>query len=458
MPPRLIFSKTCYMPTTPGASPLRASDRLRIIDALRGIALLGILLMNILMFGLPDFQADNLVTQNEFSGANYYAWWVISLFFEGTMRGIFSLLFGAGCVLLLERLEKKTDPLTPPADIYFRRLLWLLLFGLIDANFLLWSGDVLYVYALGGMLLYPFRRLKARTLLIIAGVALLVGTLLGTVHMYESKELRVNGEKALALEQQKVRLTADQQKHKEAWEEHVKKHTPEAQRKADSAQVAKMRGGYFTVMAWSFPRNAELQNFSPYDLFYWDLVLCFILGMALFKMGVLTGARSPAFYGRMLLIGYAVGLSINYWVLSSIVAVRFDETRIADHTFISWYEIRRVAMLLGHIGLIMLLYKSGIVNRLFGWLAAVGQMAFTNYLMQSILCGLFFYGFGLGWYGALERYQLYYVVAGVWVLQIIYSNIWLHYFLFGPFEWIWRSLTYWQRQPFRRNVPVMQIA
>ncbi len=446
------------MPTIPGASPLRASDRLQIIDSLRGIALLGILLMNILIFGFPDHRSENLLLHNELSGPNYYTWWVTGFFFEGTMRGIFSLLFGAGCVLLLDRLEKRTDPLTPPADIYYRRLLWLLAFGIIDANVLLWSGDVLYVYALGGMLLYPFRRLKVRTLLIIAAVGLLIGTLMATADLYEKKELRTKGEHALMLEKQKAKLTPKQVKEKEAWEAHQKKHTPEAQRKEDAEQITEMRGNYGTVLAWSFPRNAHFQLLSPYDLFYWDLIICFFLGMALFKAGVLTGGRSRMFYTVLMLTGYALGLSIQYWEMREVLNIRFDVTRLADRVYLSWYEIRRVLVLLGHIGLIMLVYKAGFAKKFFTGMAAVGQMAFTNYLMQSLLCGLFFYGYGLGWYGALERYQLYYVVGSVWVIQIIYSNIWLRYFLFGPLEWVWRSLTYWKRQPFRRGVPMMQMA
>jgi uncharacterized protein len=99
----------------------------------------------------------------------------------------------------------------------------------------------------------------------------------------------------------------------------------------------------------------------------------------------------------------------------------------------------------------MLMYKSGFFKWLFALMRPVGQMAFTNYLMQSLLCGFFFYGIGLGMFGKLHRYELYYVVGVVWILQIIYSHIWLRYFRFGPFEWAWRSLTYWKRQPFRKH-------
>jgi len=97
----------------------------------------------------------------------------------------------------------------------------------------------------------------------------------------------------------------------------------------------------------------------------------------------------------------------------------------------------------------MLLYRSGWVNWLMKAFANVGQMAFTNYLMQSIICTWFFFGYGFDFYNKLRFYQLYYVVLGVWVFQIIFSSIWLRYFRFGPFEWVWRSLTYWEKQSMR---------
>jgi uncharacterized protein len=100
----------------------------------------------------------------------------------------------------------------------------------------------------------------------------------------------------------------------------------------------------------------------------------------------------------------------------------------------------------------MLLYKSGWFKWLFALTRPVGQMAFTNYLMQSVLCGLFFYGFGLGMIGKLQRYELYYVVAAVWIIEICWSHLWLKYFRFGPLEWSWRSLTYWKIQPLKREI------
>jgi uncharacterized protein len=101
---------------------------------------------------------------------------------------------------------------------------------------------------------------------------------------------------------------------------------------------------------------------------------------------------------------------------------------------------------LGHASVLMLVFRSGAIPWLMKGLSNVGQMAFTNYLMQSIICSLFFFGYGLGNYNQLSYHQLYYVVGAVWIFQLIFSAIWLRYFKFGPFEWVWRSVTYWKKQ------------
>src|SRR5262245_46934307 len=106
---------------------------------------------------------------------------------------------------------------------------------------------------------------------------------------------------------------------------------------------------------------------------------------------------------------------------------------------------------MAHVSAIILLYKSKYVRPLFRPLEAVGQMAFTNYIMQSVICTLFFFGYGLNYYAELEYYQLYFVVIAIWVVQLIVSPLWLWFFLFGPLEWVWRSLTYWKPQPFLRR-------
>jgi uncharacterized protein len=105
---------------------------------------------------------------------------------------------------------------------------------------------------------------------------------------------------------------------------------------------------------------------------------------------------------------------------------------------------------MAHVAAIILLYKSGFLQGLFRRLEAVGQMAFTNYIMHSVICSLIFFGYGLNYYAELQYYELYFVVLGIWILQLVVSPLWLKYFRYGPLEWLWRSLTYWRRQPFRR--------
>jgi uncharacterized protein len=123
----------------------------------------------------------------------------------------------------------------------------------------------------------------------------------------------------------------------------------------------------------------------------------------------------------------------------------------------STYDLGRLTVALGHLGLIMLLVRMGILRRLTRSLAAVGQMAFSNYIFQSVITVIVFTGTGFALYGRLQRYQLYYFVAAIWMFQLVVSPIWLRHFRFGPLEWCWRSLTYWRKQPMRRH-PQKQLS
>ncbi|MHA4844042.1 DUF418 domain-containing protein [Flavitalea antarctica] len=447
------FATTAIPPVSPfadSASPLVQSERLQIIDSLRGIALLGILLMNMPFFSMPFMSAMDLRVRNEYSGINYYTWWTVSGFFEGTMRAMFSMLFGAGTILLLNRLEKKHTG-TYPADIYYRRLIWLLIFGLINAFIFLWVGDILYSYAICGLFLFPFRKLAPKYLLLIGIGLMLMMNLKNTLSFYEGKSDRKKGEYAVALEKKKQKLTDEQKADKEKYLARVERMKPENMKKEAAKETAAFRKGYFALMAHLQPINNEIQSIGFYNNLFYDVLAFFFFGMALFKWGVLTGQRSTKFYLLMSLIGYSVGLTLSYLILRASVDVKFDRSYLADKLLFDFYDEKRLFLCLGHIGLIMVIYKLRIMNWLFGLLACVGQMAFSNYLMQSIICTLIFNGYGLRWFDAMERYQIYIVVAGIWIFQIIFSSIWLKYYRFGPFEWLWRSLTYWKRQPFSRS-------
>ncbi|MGB2704844.1 MAG: DUF418 domain-containing protein, partial [Chitinophagaceae bacterium] len=156
-------------------------------------------------------------------------------------------------------------------------------------------------------------------------------------------------------------------------------------------------------------------------------------------------------YAMRFIAGLGIGLLLSYFRLQPLIDYKFNSFDYTKNTSFEFYEISRTFRALGIFGLIILLYKSGWFKWFFALMRPVGQMAFTNYLMQSLLVGLFFYGVGLGNFGKLERHEIYYVVAATWALQIIWSHIWLRYFRFGPLEWAWRSLTYWKKQPMKKT-------
>jgi uncharacterized protein len=434
------------------STPLAQSERIEIIDSLRGIALLGILLMNIPAFGMPWGVYYNLNIRNEFSGPNYYTWWIVNGGFEGTMRAIFTMLFGAGSLLLLLRLEKKTNNVLSGADIYYRRIIWLLLFGLINAFVLLWPGDILYSYALCGLFIFPFRNLKPGWLLAFGIAFMLITNFKETLRMYEGKDMRVKGEKVLAMvkKDSTVKLTDDQKAEKSKWEGYVERSKLENQKKEVDKNIKDMQKGYFAIMGDMKTMNQRIQSKTFYHNYFWDTMCLLFIGMALFKWKVLTGERSKKFYWIMTAVGYGIGLPLSYFFMSGMLTSNFDRTLWADTLHLDFYQEKRFFTAMGHVGVVMLLYKFKVLTNLLTLLARVGQMAFTNYLSQTIICVTIFYGFGFGLYGKLQRYELYYVVGAIWLFQIIFSAIWLKYFYFGPFEWAWRSLTYWKKQPMRR--------
>jgi uncharacterized protein len=422
--------------------PVHTNDRYLSIDVVRGIALLGILLMNIVAMGLP-FSYHNPAPM---SGWNLRVWEMNELFVEGTMRGLFTMLFGAGMVLLTFRAEEKGVGVEV-ADIYYRRLLWLLLLSLIHAYLLLFHGEVLFFYALLGLLLFPLRKTRPLYLLL-AGLLMLLIASLFSIRQYQTLHaLQEKAAIAQSLEQKGKPLTKEQAASLEAWkgEQERARSTPEQIQR----ETQQMRGNYAIV----FENNAQKVKFMHtlmfHDVFFWDFLSFMLIGMAFFKWGVFQARLSGRFYGLMMLIGYGIGLTVNVYEIHLIEKGAFSVLAYGQAE--QSYHVGRIFTTLGHIGLIMLFIKSGSFSFLQRALAAVGRMALTNYISHSIFAMLIFTGVGLGLFGQIERYQLYFVVISIWLFQLVISPIWLHYFYYGPFEWLWRSLTYNKIQPFKRS-------
>jgi uncharacterized protein len=428
------------------AQPVALAERFHTIDAVRGMALLGILLMNIPFFGqAPALENDAFRHPGT---VDYYVHWVIQIGFEGKMRGLFSMLFGAGILIFTGRKEEAG---LSAGDLLQRRLLWMLLFGVIHEYVFLWVGDILFDYAVAGLALFVFRKLPPRKLLLAALVCVSITMAKNYRHHYEIREKRAKYLTAVSLEKDKKKLTDDEKKDKETWEKIVKETKPDPKEVAEFN--ANMRGNYPNVYKTLEPYNILFHSRFLYLLGVWDVWAMMLLGMALFKWGFFQNKLRTRTYWLMLAAGYGIGLPLAVvQTYESMVEAqnitRYVDTRLLPGELL--YDVQRALVGLGHASVLLLLYRSGWLRGALKALANVGQMAFSNYVLQTTLSSLFFYGFGLGYYGKLAYHQLYYVVAGVWAVNLLFSALWLRAFRFGPLEWAWRSLTYWQRQPMRK--------
>jgi len=424
-------------------APVEQTERITALDSVRGFALLGILLMNIIAMGMFGGAYDDPVAAGGSTGANLWVWTVMHILAEGKMRCLFSMVFGAGIILLTSRLEKRG----PSGDIYYRRTLWLLLFGIIHAYFL-WSGDILYPYALCALALYPFRKMSAKGLLIIGAV---FGLLMSGVYAgggFHFGEVIRDGHAAIEASKH-GQLTEKQEGAKREYEEWRKGNRPTPEELKKDADA--WRGNFASVVAARAKQVWPGHNQPYYVGGSWDIWCMMFIGMGLFKLGVLTGERSMRFYALMALIGYGIGIPLNSY--SAWVIIKHDFDPVIHFYANSSYDLGRLTVALGHMAVIILMCKAGVFHWLTSALGAVGQMAFSNYITQSVITAFYFTGYGFKMYGKLERYQLYYVVGAIWIFQLIVSPIWMRHFRFGPLEWCWRSLTYWKRQPMRLAAP-----
>lgn len=430
------------------AAPVSQQERINILDSLRGIATLGILLMNVPGFGFPEARANDPSIYNE-TGINFRAWYIVEWLFSGTQRALFSMLFGAGIILFMGRMGKKVEGIMP-AMYYFRRQMWLLVFGLFDAFVLLWFWDILFAYAICGMLLFVFYKKSAKALMIFAFVCLALMTLRNNISLYRDKAVVQKGEIAAAIDTSVNKLTETQKQDLDAMLAMKKESSTDAQRTKAEKEMQAVTGTYATLYKVQGDKSIHVELYYTYFLI-WDMLLFMFIGMAFFKSGIITGDAPTKIYWWLTIAGLGIGLLLSYYQQQDIINTQFSHYEYSKQVVFNDYQLARMFRSLGFFGLVMLLYRSRKFNWFFNLFKPVGQMAFTNYLAQSF-CGLiFFYGIGFGYFGKLERYELYIYTAVIWLLEIIWSHVWLRYFRMGPMEWLWRSLTYWQKQPFKRN-------
>ena len=411
------------------------SRRIESLDFIRGCALFGILIMNIVGMGLgPAY--DNPTIMGGDKGIDLWTWFVVNVTFEGTQRGLFSILFGAGVILFTSRPDS--------TDAYFRRNLWLIAFGLFNAWILLWGGDILYFYGLTALFLFAFRNLPGKKLLVLGVASFILGaawTGLDTANLLNLHERSIAAEKIPVAQR-----TEEQRNTIEEWKKESLAGPP-------PAVVEKLKrettAGYLSALQVRAPRIAKAQSWWAYRYFF-DIFGMMMIGMALYKLGVLTLEAKTRTYLAMMAGGYAIGFPLNIYEANWIMSHGFSG--LAYHQANITYDFARLAQTTGHLGLLGLFLKSGTFPWLRTSMAAVGRMALTNYLTHSVVALIIFVL--LGYWGTLMRHQLYYIVLSVWAVQLVISPIWLRHYHFGPVEWLWRYLTYGKASPFRKSEPI----
>ena len=432
----------------PPEVPIRRGDRLPTLDALRGLALLGLLPLNIYYFAgvealynLPKDLAKPALT-------GWHApldWAIVAIdwcFLEGRMRGLFSLLFGAGVILLSERLARRSGEARARV-IYFRRNLWLAFFGLFH-GVVIWFGDILFNYAAPALVfLYPLRRWRARALIAVGLLIALAGGSIGRERVWHVRETLHNGAEVQTAREAGAAATPEQKA--------LLAQTAMQSQKAALARAQRLGKGRLGYMeGWSYRlkvyEGGLSRVYSSLEFLEWTGMM--ILGMGLYKAGFLTNRRPHWEYVAVAVAGYVLYLPLTLFGLWKVYRSGLDDT-----VFTRWmllpYSAEVLAGTLANLSVCLLLMRSGRLSGIFRSLSHVGRMAFSNYIIMSVLCQFLFAWGPWALFGRLEFYQWYLVVAGVWCIHLLFSRVWLRFFAFGPLEWAWRSLTYWKRQPLR---------
>ncbi|ABQ71197.1 protein of unknown function DUF418 [Rhizorhabdus wittichii RW1] len=385
------------------SSPLRPADpaqRLLSIDALRGLALCGILLINIVDMGGP-IAMDRPMAEPSLASPDWQLWGFSQLFITGTMRGLFSMLFGVGLLLFLGDDDSADRP-----RLYMRRLILLFLFGIVDSTFLLWPGDILLIYALAGIVAMILHMLSPAQLVSAAAVILL---LLSAWAGLEAPSFQP-GDTVYSAEML-------------------------------AREGAARLGGYWqtfdymSYVSWNWTVNALTYRWIG------DALAFMLVGMALYRIGLFDSRFEERRLWQMVRIGYPVGLALR--LIHAVLVFHNDGAPTVVSGIVD--QPGRLAMTIGHAGLFLLLWRKGAWPRLMSGLARMGRMALTLYLGQSLIAAWIFSGFGLGLWNRLSWPALWLVAFVILAAQALFAAFWFRGFRYGPVEWLWRWGTYGRR-------------
>ncbi|KQS48995.1 MULTISPECIES: DUF418 domain-containing protein [unclassified Sphingomonas] len=405
-----------------------APIRIATLDLIRGVAVMGILASNIAAFGFPEFAYMTPASMGAPSTPDLIAWTTTFIVIDGKMRGLFSFLFGASMLLVIDRAEASGED---PATVHLRRMAWLFVFGIAHL-YLLWWGDILAHYAMVGALAYMFAGLPVRWMIGVGLACIAFQTVELTTLVAYTFDLHGAAHRpgATARVITNWQLLADQ--------------FGQPSPASVTRELAIGRGGWRHLVAWRWTHAAgpitSLTATGPETLGF------MLFGMAGLRSGFLTGEWSRRRYTVIAVVGIGLGWICYAAIAAFDIAHGFDARYVA----LSWLALAtplRPLTIMGYAAAIILLARPG------GWLttrvAAAGRMAFSNYLGTTVLCTTLFYGYGFGLYGALSRAQLYLVVVPICLLMLLWSKPWLDRFRYGPLEWLWRSLSRFAWQPMR---------
>lgn len=415
------------------SEPSATGARLTELDATRGLAVMGILLINIISFSMPFAAYVNPHAWGGTSPADLAVWTTNQMLFEGRMRGLFALLFGVSALLVIERGDASGGN---GVALHLRRMAVLAVLGLAHIIFV-WDGDILLHYAVVGLLIPIMRPLPVRTLVAMAIAILLITTfywssLIGGA-LYLEQAVRAPGASADMIAQARA----------------VRDSLPGAAGPEIAAEVARMRGGYAGILTYRVDHLWSLFTLMLNAL-GGETLAYMMMGMALWKTGFFTGGWDDRRLKRLMLWSYAVSLPclalLTWWAFAS----GFDPVVLAGN-WLAWGIPPRFLCAIGHLAVAMLVLRRLAGSAVVARLAATGRMALSNYLATSITMTTIFYGYGLGLFGHVDRAPVYGFVIAMWALMLLWSKPWLDRFTYGPFEWLWRSLARWAPQKMRRT-------
>lgn len=399
------------------------------LDAMRGFAVMGILAMNIIGFAMPEWAYITPVAYGTETLADQMAWGFSFIFIDGKMRGLFSLLFGASMMLVIDRATAKGES---AAHVHYRRMGWLAVFGLAH-YFFIWFGDILFLYAIVGMIAFRFRDWPSERLMKVALIVFAVGLVVWG--------LQFGGLQAWQFLATRPDASADMlRQYREMMD------SPDFAFNI-APDLALHRGSYAEIVAdklndWSAPISTVLMSVG-------ETLPLMMIGMAMHKNGFITGNWEAADYRRWAMRLVPIGLLLTAALAAWMFAADFDRvTSLA--VFFFWGAIPRMMLTIGYAAVLIRLIGHYRHHPMIARVAAAGRSAFSNYLGTSIVMTTIFYGYGFGLFGDVGRVGVWVFVIGAWAVMLIWSKPWLMKFHYGPLEWLWRSLARGKMQLMRR--------